>query len=331
MNFKVSIIIPIYNVEPYILECLESVANQTIAEKLECILVDDCGTDNSVTVAKTFLESYSGGVHFELLHHQKNGGLSAARNTGVRASHGKYLYFLDSDDMIIPRCMEILVDMAERNHADLVIGSYATDDNRMTQFENIDYPECVSDKGQVKRMMLDYDVIPVTAANRLIRRELLVKNDLFFKEGIIHEDNYWTFFLAKHVERMAICKEKVYYYRSTPGSITNKINVEKETFAFHTMIEDFCSHIDSFEKNAQKRIIFCLLLGAIGSGYYKDNADRMHLINCLRNRETFINRILLSLIFRMKGSFLRAKVINLLMKVYQRGGIEYELDTKDKE
>lgn len=319
MDFKVSIIIPIYNVASYILECLQSVANQTIADKIECILVDDCGTDNSVSVAEEFLKKYSGAIHFELLHHQKNGGLSAARNTGVRASHGEYLYFLDSDDTIIPRCMEILVEMAERNHADVVIGSYITDDNRMHQFDDIDYPECVSDKGKVKRMMLDYDVIPVTAANRLIRRDLLVKNNLFFKEGIIHEDNYWTFFLAKHVERMAICKEKIYYYRSTPGSITNKVNVAKETLAFHTMIEDFCSHIDSFKKNAQKRIIFCLLLRAIGSGYYKDNTDRQHLIECLRNQDTFINGILLSLIFRMKGSFVRAKLINLLMKNYQKG------------
>lgn len=319
MDFKVSIIIPIYNVEPYILECLQSVANQTIADKLECILVDDCGADNSVSVAEAFLKSYSGGIHFELLHHQKNGGLSAARNTGVCASHGEYLYFLDSDDTIIPRCMEILVEMAERNRADVVIGSYITDDNRMSQFENIDYPECVSDKCKVKRMMLDYDVIPVTAANRLIRRDLFVKNDLFFKEGIIHEDNYWTFFLAKYVERMAICKKKVYYYRSTPGSITNKVNIEKETLAFHTMINNFCSHIDSFEENAQKRNVFCLLLGAIGSGYYKDNADRQYLINCLRNQDTFINRMLLSLIFRLKGSFVRAKLINLLMKIYQKG------------
>ena len=104
-----SIIIPIYNVEPYILECLQSVANQTIEDKLECILVDDCGTDNSVSVAEEFLKTYSGAIHFELLHHQKNGGLSAARNTGVRASHGEYLYFLDSDDTIIPRCSNRLV------------------------------------------------------------------------------------------------------------------------------------------------------------------------------------------------------------------------------
>lgn len=331
MKFMISIVIPIYNVEPYILECLQSVVNQKNPYDIECILVDDCGTDNSVLLAEDFIKSYKGLVHFTLIHHKKNGGLSAARNTGIRNSHGEYLYFLDSDDTIKNNCIELLLGLAQKHNAELVVGSYDTGDSRMSQFDRIDYPEYVDNKRNVKRMLLNYDILPVTAANRLIRRELIIQNDLFFKEGIIHEDNYWTFFLAKHINRMAICKEKIYNYRLTLGSITNKINVEKETFAFHTMIEDFCSHIDSFEKNAQKRIIFCLLLGAIGSGYYKDNADRMHLINCLRNRETFINRILLSLIFRMKGSFLRAKVINLLMKVYQRGEIEYELDTKDKE
>lgn len=313
-----SIIIPIYNVEPYILECLQSVANQTIEDKLECILVDDCGTDNSVSVAEEFLKTYSGAIHFELLRHQKNGGLSAARNTGVRASHGEYLYFLDSDDTIIPRCMEILVEMAERNQADVVIGSYITDDNRMRQFENIDYPECVSDRGRVKRMMLDYDVIPVTAANRLIRRELIIQNNLFFKEGIIHEDNYWTFFLAKHINRMAICKDNVYNYRLTPGSITNKVNVEKETFAFKTMITDFCNNIDRFEKGAQKRDIFCLLLNAINSHYYKDNNERTQLISCFQKQNGLFINCLLMIVFSVKKcTVVRNKSINLLMKIFE--------------
>lgn len=99
-NYRVSIIIPIYNVEPYILECLQSVDKQTIGDDIECILVDDCGTDNSVLVAEDFIKSYNGRVHFTLIHHQKNGGLSAARNTGIHAAHGEYLYFLDSDDTI---------------------------------------------------------------------------------------------------------------------------------------------------------------------------------------------------------------------------------------
>lgn len=318
MKYKISIIIPIFNVEPYILECLESVANQTVHDSIECILVDDCGTDNSVDIAEHFLSSYEGSINFSLIHHQRNGGLSAARNTGVRASKGHYLYFLDSDDTIKPNCLELLINMAEKYSADLVIGSYDTGDSRMNQFDKIDYPKFIDNKKIVKQMLLNYDMLPVTAANRLIKRELLIQNDLSFKEGIIHEDNYWTYFLAKFVNKMAICKEKVYNYRLTPGSITNKVNVEKEILAFKTMITDFSLNIDEFEKGAQKRDIFCLLLGAVDSCYYKDNEERNQLISCFKQQNGFFVRNLVSLIFKLeKNSFLRGKLINLLMKFFE--------------
>lgn len=318
MKYKISIIIPIFNVEPYILECLESVANQTVHDSIECILVDDCGTDNSVDIAEHFLSSYEGSINFSLIHHQRNGGLSAARNTGVRASKGHYLYFLDSDDTIKPNCLELLINMAEKYSADLVIGSYDTGDSRMNLFDKIDYPKFIDNKKIVKQMLLNYDMLPVTAANRLITRELLIQNDLFFKEGIIHEDNYWTYFLAKFVNKMAICKEKVYNYRLTPGSITNKVNVEKEILAFKTMITDFSLNIDEFEKGAQKRDIFCLLLGAVDSCYYKDNEERNQLISCFKQQNGFFVRNLVSLIFKLeKNSFLRGKLINLLMKFFE--------------
>lgn len=318
MKFMISIVIPIYNVEPYILECLQSVVNQKNPYDIECILVDDCGTDNSVLLAEDFIKSYKGLVHFTLIHHKKNGGLSAARNTGIRNSHGEYLYFLDSDDTIKNNCIELLLGLAQKHNAELVVGSYDTGDSRMSQFDRIDYPEYVDNKRNVKRMLLNYDILPVTAANRLIRRELIIQNDLFFKEGIIHEDNYWTFFLAKHINRMAICKEKIYNYRLTLGSITNKVNVEKETFAFKTMITDFCNNIDRFEKGAQKRDIFCLLLNAINSHYYKDNNERTQLLSCFQEQNGLFINCLLKFVFKAKkNTFIRNKSINLLMKIFE--------------
>lgn len=105
----VSIIIPVYNVEAYIEECLHSVSNQTIPEQLECLVVDDCGCDNSATIAKRYIESYTGKVKFQFVKREKNGGLSAARNSGLRMATGKYVYFLDSDDYIKPGAMETLL------------------------------------------------------------------------------------------------------------------------------------------------------------------------------------------------------------------------------
>lgn len=316
-NFKVSIIIPIYNVEPYIQECLQSVADQTMNESLECILIDDCGTDNSVSITEQYLKTYQGPIHFKLIHHKKNAGLSAARNTGIRAAHGEYLYFLDSDDTLKKNAIATLLHSATIYDADLTIGFYDTGDTRMSQFEHVDYSEFVSEKSLIKQLLLNYDILPVTAANRLIKRSLFNNSKLYFKEGIIHEDNYWTFFLSKYVSRLSICKEKTYNYRLTPGSITNHINIDKETLAFRTMIIDFCNNIDCFEKGAQKRNIFCLLLIAIDAHYYKDKNERRKLISYFKQENKLLLNTLLSIVFILPRNFLiRNKFINLLMKIF---------------
>ena len=95
---KVSIVIPVYNVEPYIEECLQSVMRQSYRGEIECILIDDCGTDNSMGIAVQLIEEYNGPIDIKVMHHEHNQGLSAARNTGIDAACGDYIYFLDSDD-----------------------------------------------------------------------------------------------------------------------------------------------------------------------------------------------------------------------------------------
>ena len=82
---KVSIVIPVYNVEAYIIECLESVARQTYRGEMECLIVDDCGADESIALAEDFIRSYQGDIHFQILHHDHNRGLAAARNTGANS------------------------------------------------------------------------------------------------------------------------------------------------------------------------------------------------------------------------------------------------------
>lgn len=133
----ISVIVPIYNVENYILECLQSVAAQTKTKNVECILVDDCGTDNSVKVAEQFISDYKGDISFALFHHSENKGLSAARNTGIKNARGKYLFFLDSDDTIKPYCLDELFALAEKYHADMVQGSYESDLASMKYFSKI--------------------------------------------------------------------------------------------------------------------------------------------------------------------------------------------------
>lgn len=105
---KVSIIVPVYNVEPYITDCLQSVMRQTYAGPLECILVDDCSVDRSMAVAEQMISEYAGPIEFRIIRHEHNRGASAARNTGMDVSTGDYVFFLDSDDFIDDNTIEIL-------------------------------------------------------------------------------------------------------------------------------------------------------------------------------------------------------------------------------
>lgn len=318
MNLRVSIIIPVYNVEQYIEECLQSVANQTAGDLIECIIVDDKGTDESIKVAEAFIESYHGDVKFNIIYREENGGLSAARNTGIRAAQGEYLYFLDSDDYIIPTCIETLLTLADKHGGvDLLPALYIRESNDMQQFSRESFPEFSDDHRLIKRSLLDYDKIPVTAANRLIRRQMVIDNNLWFKEGIIHEDNYWTFFLAKHVKRMAFSAEKLYFYRETTGSITKKPNIEKEALAYKAIIEDSCCNIDSFESGAQKKFILLHLLTMRANQYYSTEKEYNNLRKQFSTYNSIAEKILLFIIFHASshGLFYR-KTVNLIQRLY---------------
>ncbi len=311
----ISVIVPIYNVEKYILDCLLSVANQTKTVGIECLLVDDRGTDNSMEVVESFVSSYKGFIDFRILHHAKNKGLSAARNTGIMAAKGKYLFFLDSDDIIMPCCLELLHGLAEQYVADMVQGSYESKSPYLLQMENVSLPLFSDDEPFIKRVLLNYDLIPVMAQNRLVKKQVVVANELYFKDGIIHEDQYWNFFLAKVIRRIVFCKERTYFYRLNPNSITNKVNLGKESLSFKTMITDFCKSIDSKEKNIQLKYIFCSLLRAIDSKYYTTEKDKEKLLSCYKKQVGFIARLWVDIIFLITPKvWIRGKLVNIYMK-----------------
>lgn len=239
---SVSIIVPVYNVEPYIKECFESVAAQTYRGPLECIFVDDCGTDDSMGVLDACLWKYDGHVDFRLVHHEKNRGLSAARNTGIREAKGDYVYFLDSDDTITPDCIQKMVVHVERHPVvDMVCGSTLSDGRRWLQMKHKWWiPGFLCDGKRIKRLMLLRSAVPVIACNKLIRKDVMVKNGVWFKEGLVHEDELWNFFMAKVVKSLAIERETTYIYRETQGSIMAKsVSPMRYAPVVKVMIENF--------------------------------------------------------------------------------------------
>ncbi len=120
----VSIIIPVYNVAPYIEDCLWCVMCQTYIGPIECLIVDDCGTDESILIAERMIEKYEGPILFKILHHGHNRGLSAARNTGMEKAVGEYIFFIDSDDVITADCLEKMMAVVQDNpEVELVQGT----------------------------------------------------------------------------------------------------------------------------------------------------------------------------------------------------------------
>ena len=314
---KVSIIIPIYNVEPYVEACLQSVASQTMTEGVECIVVDDCGTDQSMQIAEQFMKDYDGPILFRILHHEHNRGLSAARNTGIRAAQGEYIYFLDSDDIIKPNCIDTYYRLVEKYHIDMVQGSYEAKSIMLRDFSKL-MPLYTADRSYIKCKMLDYDHYPVMAQNRLVRHSLIVNHDLFFKEDIIHEDTHWTYFLAKHIQSMVVCPFPLYKYRENPDSITGNKNKGKEVESFSVLIKDFCANIDPIEVGAQKRWILLHLLQVQQNQLYSSERDFVELCRLFSECNSMLQKkVLYSICTFPQGSWLQNKFINMLQRLYK--------------
>lgn len=263
---KVSIIIPIYNVEKYIERCIHSIMDQTYPN-IECILVNDCTQDRSIIIVQKMLEYYTGSVQFILKEHEENRGLSAARNTGTHYATGEYIYYLDSDDEITPSCISILIDFVLKYPGiDCVQGNtkLIPPVNKDQDWRNISYknfPEYINDNGWIREHFYSNRVklIPVNAWNKLVNRLFLINNLLFFEEGIIHEDELWMFFVVKKMKSIAFSTAYTYIHYQTEGSIMHSMNLTKGLKSWHIILYKSFSNIDPPYKDQQKRRYTALL------------------------------------------------------------------------
>jgi len=261
----VSIIIPVFNVSSYIERCLGSVLNQDFTP-LECILVDDATPDDSMDKVKDLLSGYQGTITFKIIRHEINKGLSAARNSGILESTGDYLFFLDGDDTLMDSGIAILANLAIKSgNPDLVQGStiIVGEKNGSDRYQiQKDVPEFTTDRVWLRKQLLKRKKIPVTAWNKLIRRDFIINNQLFFKEGVWHEDEHWTFFSASKVNSMAFCRIPTYQHFITSGSIMTTSG-QRSIDSWFEILGDFIAHkgLDSrLERNTLLELLFCQLV-----------------------------------------------------------------------
>lgn len=263
--YKVSIIIPVYNVARYIIRCIESVVFQ---EKktfdIECILIDDCSTDDSIEIAKRFVDDYNGSIVFSFLHHNINKGQSAARNTGIQNATGDYLFFLDSDDRLEENALSVMIDaLNQYPDADYVDGYYLfmKDGNIYPSREKF-Y------RFTDKRKILDYlykRKLSGLACNKLLRKKLIIDHSLFFVEGIIYEDIQWTNRFVRHVSSAIIVPKVTYIYEYNPISTSNTsiVNASKSINSFSSVIESFLESEDNLVYVSHKMFVFHYIIMAL--------------------------------------------------------------------
>lgn len=214
---RLSIIIPVFNVEKYIEKCLESILHQDILDKeYEILLLNDGSTDNSYEISKKYASIYS---NIRLFSHS-NIGLSGTRNRGIREAKGDYLWFIDSDDWIENNCLGSIIKKLETNPDVLSFSGMIPEGNRK---ENaIFYDNNVNSLEQLYTHGMT-DPVQFYIYNRFF----LLSNNFFFKEGIKHEDTLFTPIVMYKIKSIVFYRTPVYHLLCRPGSITTVTDIKR--------------------------------------------------------------------------------------------------------
>ena len=207
-----SVIVPVYNVEAYLRENLESLVHQD-ADSYELIMVNDGSTDNSYSI----LEEYASRYPFIRLIDKENGGISSARNAGIKAATGKYLGFIDSDDFVAHNYVSSMVNKALEEDSEIVVCDletwYGENDSRnyIMKGLNKNYP----DLPEGKRIFLS----PLFAWNKIYRRDFFLAQDIFYEEGTWYEDLEVTLFMAVRAKKISYIEKALIHYRQRENSV----------------------------------------------------------------------------------------------------------------
>lgn len=208
---KVSVIVPVYKVEQYIRECLDSIKNQTFTD-WECLLIDDGSPDESGKICDEYAAK---DCRFKVFH-KPNSGVSSARNLGLDKACGEWVMFVDSDDAIAENTLEICVHHAERDHLDIVQFSFARDKRELGNLEGID-TDVLTREEYIK--VHEY---LVCVWGSLLRSDIIQSNVMRFDTSLkLAEDQMFIYNYMDHSERFVKVRQKLYWYRDTVNSATS--------------------------------------------------------------------------------------------------------------
>lgn len=246
----VSIVVPFYNVEPYIEHCLRSIMQQSY-QNIEILCIDDCGQDNSVEIVKKLAKEDS---RIKLIKHKQNKGLGGARNTGLKKANGKYILFIDSDDWITKDCVALAANKLDETGFNSVWFKpdyWLDDENKSAPMKYCSYFINLAEGAYILDQT-NISSFPIATWNKAYRTDFLKKNKLGWRENIIYEDVefYWHMFTKSPI--IYILDKHLYYYRQRVGSImqdrSNYVENAKTGFFVTEQVAEYLKKHSLFEK-----------------------------------------------------------------------------------
>ena len=266
---ELSIIVPIYNVEDYLEECLKSLYNIKNI-KLEIILVNDGSKDNSFKIMKKFKEIYP---EKTVLIDKKNGGLSSARNAGMKAAAGEYISFIDSDDFVDSDEFENFFREGQKDKLDVMVGNMRYYTPKKTG-DSLFRSDIIKNSGVVNGTDFFWNLFQKPKCFReevvddIYKREFLLKNNIWFNENIVHEDSEFTPLVYLKAGKVRYIDRAFYFYRQRTGSIMNKVS-EKSMISLEMICEKFFIECDSLDSAKGKEVLSALILSFYSVVVYK--------------------------------------------------------------
>lgn len=262
MSPKVSILVPVYNVEAFIERCAVSLFEQTF-DDIEYIFVNDCTPDNSIEVLKKVIEKYPNrNSHIKIIHHKTNRGLAGARNTGIQNATGDYILHIDSDDYIDLATVSLLYNSALTNDSDMVICDYILEWKNQKKHIVQSWDESNT---EFIKQILAVDAMPCVW-NKLIRRSIYISNDISAIEGVNLGEDLSVLpkllYFAKKINK--VDQNLIHYMQINPNSYTknynikniqNVISVMSELTFFFESKKDYYLYADSILKGKIRKKI----------------------------------------------------------------------------
>lgn len=286
MEYKISIIVPCYNVEKYIVRCINSLINQTIGiESLQIIFVNDASTDSTLSILSEYEAKYPNNIC--IINLETNSGLSCARNAALDYAYAPFIGYVDADDWIELDMFEKMFCKITEYNCDVVMCRNDRPKSESEAKSGVTGKDLyfVLDRIENKKIFLSYFRLDVTCWNKLVRKQLLIDNNISFPEKLKYEDNYWSILLFLYAKSMYLLEECLYHWFLNPRSIVTSGTSNIDRTSVQLMLIEECKKrlfLDDYAEELEYNFYEKFFVETIFF-LFRDNDVTVHFLNKLKS------------------------------------------------